>query len=74
MKRLLCTFVIFVLIIIGNGCVSTKNTYYKKKTQTVKGKHYSEMRGLMLLDNKQLGRNKYFYSKNNQKKIRSRKK
>ena len=66
--------VILIFVLIGNGCVSTKNPYYKKKNQTLKGNDYKSNRGLMLLDNKQLGRNKYFYSKKNQKNIHKRKK
>lgn len=74
MKRFLWILVVSVILIMGNGCASTKNPYYKKKTQTVRGRDYTENRGLMLLDNKQLGKNKYFYSKNNQRNIHRRKK
>ena len=74
MKRFLVFFVVFLLLLLGDSCSSSKNTFYKKKYQTVKKKDYGEKRGLMLLENTQIGRNKYFYSKSNQKKIKSRKK
>jgi hypothetical protein len=74
MKRFWLLLVVVVFLLVGNGCATSKNPYYKKKHQTVKGRDYREKRGLMLLENTQLGRNKYFYSKQNQKNIRKRKK
>ena len=58
-----------MFLLIGNSCSSSRNAFEKKKYQTVKKKDYGEKRGLMLLENTQLGRNKQFYSKSNQKKI-----
>ncbi len=74
MKKFWMFFIIVIFLLVGNGCASSKNSYYKKKHQIVKGKDYNSNRGLMLLESTQLGRNKYFYSKSNQKKIKSRKK
>lgn len=74
MKRFWVFFVIVIFLLVGNGCASTKNPYYKKKSSTLSKRGYGANRGLMLLENTQLGRNKHFYSKSNQKKIRKRKK
>ena len=50
MKRFWVFFVIVIFLLIGNGCASEK-------------KAYNEKRGLMLLENTQLGRNKEYNSK-----------
>jgi hypothetical protein len=55
MKRLFTTVFIVVLIVLGSVSCSTS-----RKTR-------SELRGLMLLDNTHLGRNKAYYSKHNKK-------
>lgn len=54
MKKILIFIGIFLFILIGSSCSSSK-------------KSYSEKRGLMLLDNTQLDRNKAYYSKHNKK-------
>jgi hypothetical protein len=57
MRKLIIS-VLILLLLAGalTGCASKK-------------KSYSEMRGLMLLENTQLGRNKGYYSKHKAKKI-----
>ena len=74
MKKFLIFFLMFLFILVGSSCSSSKKAFDKKRTHSISGKDYKANRGLMLLENTQLGRNKYFYSKNNQKKIRTRKK
>ena len=74
MKRFLVFIMILLLSMLIGGCSTSKKAFDKKRTHSISGKDYKANRGLMLLENTQLGRNKYFYSKNNQKKIRARKK
>lgn len=55
MKRLIISLLILLFILTAfAGCSASR-------------KNYSELKGLMLLDNVQLGRNKAFYSKHNTK-------
>lgn len=73
MKKLF-VFLLVLFLFIGNGCASTKDNFHKRKYHSESKRDYTEKRGLMLLDNTHLGINKYFYSKNNQKRIHKRKK
>jgi ABC-type phosphate/phosphonate transport system substrate-binding protein len=59
MKKILLTLLLLILLILLCGCATSRQY-----------KNYSELRGLMLLENEQHARNKYFYSKNNQKKLK----
>jgi len=53
MKRLIISVLILLLVAMAlTSCATSR-------------KNHSELRGLMLLDNLQLGRNKAFYSKHN---------
>jgi hypothetical protein len=52
------------------GCAPTSKSFYKKKHPTENRKSYTEKRGLMLLKNSQLGRNKYMQSKNYNKTLK----
>jgi hypothetical protein len=55
MRRLIISVIIFLLIVVAlTGC------YTSKKSQ-------NELRGLMLLENLQLKKNKAFYSRHNMK-------
>ncbi|MBK7711905.1 MAG: hypothetical protein IPJ37_13795 [Bacteroidales bacterium] len=55
--RLITSVLVLIVLAVGiTGCASGK-------------KNYSEKRGLMLLENTQLGRNKGYYSKHKAKKI-----
>ena len=56
LRSILAVLVLLVLTIALPGCASSK-------------KNYQEKRGLMLLDNTQLGRNKGYYSKHKAKTI-----
>ena len=57
MRKLIISVLILLLLEVAlAGCASKK-------------KSYSEMRGLMLLENTQLGRNKGYYSKHKAKKV-----
>lgn len=67
MKKFLLFITILLLILIGNGCSTSKNAFEKKKYHSISKKDYKSKKGLMLLENTQLGRNKYYYSKSNQK-------
>lgn len=60
-------YFIFTIVLFLLSCAPQK--HYVSKP--VKKKHHSEMRGLMLLENTQLGRNKYFWSHANQRRIKS---
>ncbi|MBN2863726.1 MAG: hypothetical protein JXN62_11215 [Bacteroidales bacterium] len=55
MKRLFISVFVIMLVVLGSVSCSMS-----RKTQ-------SELRGLMLLDNTHLGRNKAYYSKHNKK-------
>jgi len=52
MKRFLMFIVVITFLLVGNGCASEKKAYNEKK-------------GLMLLENTYIGRNKYYNSKQN---------
>ena len=52
------------------GCASSSKSFYKKKHPTENTKSYTEKKGLMLLENSQLGRNKYMQSKSYSKMIK----
>jgi len=56
MIRLLISLLILLLVSTFAGCSSSK-------------KSYSELRGLMLLESTQLGRNRSYYSRRDAKKI-----
>jgi hypothetical protein len=55
-RLIISVLVLFLLAVELAGCASSK-------------KNYGELRGLMLLENTQLGRNKGYYSKHKAKKI-----
>jgi Fic family protein len=60
-----------VLCLVFFNCSSTKqNDFYKRKYHSESSKSYKEKKGLMLLNNTQLGRNKYMQSKEYQKKLK----
>jgi hypothetical protein len=55
-KRIIYLLVVLVLLMSLSGCSSSK-------------KSTSDLRGLMLLDNTQLGRNRSYYSRHEAKKL-----
>jgi hypothetical protein len=55
-KRIISLLVVLLLIMSLSGCSSSK-------------KSTSDLRGLMLLDNTQLGRNRSYYSRHDSKKL-----
>jgi len=57
-------------MILIAGCSSSSKSFYKRKHPTENTRSYSEKRGLMILENTQLGRNKTLYSKHNVKAIK----
>ena len=66
MKKIILIIILLILSIIFGGCATKK-----------KARSYGELRGLMLLENTQLGRNKHYNSakyqrtlKNNYKKFK----
>lgn len=66
MKRTIIIILLIILAIIFSGCATKREA-----------RNYSELRGLMLLENTQLGRNKHYNSpkyqrtlKNNYKKFK----
>lgn len=62
---------IIILLLLTFSCAPIKKTdYYKRKHKTENTNSYTEKRGLMLLENSQLGRNKYMQSKGYQKKLK----
>jgi len=62
MKKL---FIYLCILLLMAGCSPGKNDFYARKYPTEKGKSYYEKRGLMILNNTYLGKNKEFYSKHN---------
>jgi hypothetical protein len=58
MKRLIKFVLALMVFSCISGCSASKKTY-------------QEMRGLMLLENTQIGRNKVYYSKQNIKKMKT---
>lgn len=50
-----------------SGCASSTKSFYKKKHPTETKKSYRAKKGLMILDNTKLERNKYMQSKNYKK-------
>ena len=65
MKKYL--IILFLFLMMGSCSTTSKNPFYQKKYHTETKKSYKTKRGLMLLENSQLGRNKALYSKQNQK-------
>jgi hypothetical protein len=59
---------ILILLLLMISC-ATPN--HPKTHKPLKGKAYKTNRGLMLLENTQLGRNKYYWSNANQRRIKS---
>jgi hypothetical protein len=57
--KLLIVLLLVLSALILCGCATSRQY-----------KDYRELKGLMLLENEQHARNKYFYSKNNQKKLK----
>ena len=68
MKRLIIS--ILLCLVLFSCASSKKNDFYKRKYQSENNKSYTEKRGLMLLNNTQIGRNKYMQSKNYQKTLK----
>jgi hypothetical protein len=64
-------YILFILLILLVGCAPSSKSFYKKKHPTENTKSYSEKRGLMLLENTQMGRNKYMQSKNYNKTLKN---
>jgi hypothetical protein len=58
-KKLLITLLLMLLMCILCSCATSRQH-----------RDYGERRGLMLLENEEQPRNKYFYSKQNQKKLK----
>ena len=52
------------------GCVSPSKAFYKKRHPKENTRSLNEKRGLMLLENSQIGRNKYMVSKSYSKKLK----
>jgi hypothetical protein len=59
MKRIILIILLIIFSIIFGGCATKK-----------KARDYSEKRGLMLLENTELGRNKHFNSPKYQKTLK----
>jgi len=59
MKRTIYIILLIIFAIILSGCATKR-----------KAKEYSSLRGLMLLENTQLGRNKHFNSPKYQKTLK----
>jgi hypothetical protein len=58
-KKIIVIIFLLILSIIFGGCATKR-----------KAKNYSELRGLMLLENTQLGRNKHYNSAKYQKTLK----
>jgi len=72
MKRVI---ILILLCFVLSSCASTKkNDFFKRKYQTETKKSYASKKGLMLLKNTQLGRNKYIHSNSYRKKLKQTKK
>jgi uncharacterized lipoprotein YmbA len=67
MKKLLILIALLALF----SCASTKqNDFYKRKYHTENTKSYKSKKSLMLLDNRQLGINKYINSTKYQSRLK----
>jgi len=63
MKKL---FIFLFILLLTFGCASrNKNNFYSRKYPSENKKSYNEKRGLMILNNNYLGKNKALYSKHN---------
>lgn len=60
--------IIIILFLLFSSC-ATQNKY-EKRHKTVHHKEYSSLRGLMLLENTQLGKNKHFNDKKYHNKLK----
>jgi hypothetical protein len=71
-----CRMSFWVLVILGLtiflllSCSTPEKSFYKKKHPRETHRGYKEKRGLMLLDNTKLGRNKYINSSRYQSKLK----
>ena len=61
---------IFFILFLLTACASPQKSFYKKHHPHETRKSYNEKRGLMLLDNTMLGRNKHFNDKSYQNRLK----
>ena len=52
-----CVFILLMTLVLATGCASSKNAYVKKKKK------------VSIVNTSQLGRNRYFFSNDYQKKL-----
>jgi hypothetical protein len=57
--RIIRYLILLILVVVFTGCASNKNTFYQKRKKSTQ------------VSNTQLGRNKYYFSPNYQKKLKA---
>jgi hypothetical protein len=63
-------YILIVVLTVLISCTSVKKDFYNRKHPKETRNSYSEKKGLMLLNNNQLGRNKYIASQRYQNKLK----